>query len=447
MLRDHEALEALGIAEKHPDARYALVYWQKIHRGESRILTLTENGKPALTIEYLTTTRAIAQIEGASPTLDVNAVCFPPLCRALGALRDTLEFTTIKPLPQLRAGHVLTTSGTIVPATLDSIQHALAGTILMPTSSSAADIVRAADTPHIIADFGYVPADMLQHIPTYPRAELHLHARETLSLPQLKGGTLRVLAQYLHLPNFEHGRIAALYTPSVHLPKFHTGILEANNLLDLDLPAFRRGDLSLHAVEYLSAPLIEHANVTAYSAKEINLPRLQDGHVRVRSAKSVHLPQHRHGTVEADVATTLSLPLHETGNVTALLASDVHLPRHREGDLLLSSVHNIDLPAFTTGELVANNLLQLDLPQHRTGAIHALHATSLTAPLHERGRISARSAENLHLPSHLEGTIAASARATIHAPRYIPTASEQRLMNGEPPLTPFPPWDHHAPER
>jgi hypothetical protein len=141
-----DALERLGITENSPDAIHYLSYWMAIRTRRARILTLTSNGVPLVTMEYRVRDRALRQVVANQP-MTGDEHFFKPLCRGLAALRPLLRYSSIPYLvlpAKPHAGHVLTSDGQQRPPTFHNIPCALGGSIIATPENT--DIVVLACT-------------------------------------------------------------------------------------------------------------------------------------------------------------------------------------------------------------------------------------------------------------------------------------------------------------
>jgi len=205
-LYNEEILTRLRITSSHPEALHYIHYWIALRKGRSRILTLTSDGVPLVTMEYLIKAQTIDQLS-ARRQITGSEHFFKPMCRALADLRHTLPLSGIADLVQTTdkpLGTVITPEGDFEKPDRANLTSALAGLIDL-TNDDVVFNAMACNNPLLDVSVAELTQNTLSRI------------------TRVAGGLLCVMED-LDMPNLTHiGR--DLYLPlaaSCNIPRLRT---------------------------------------------------------------------------------------------------------------------------------------------------------------------------------------------------------------------------------
>lgn len=368
------SLKLAGLAETDPEAVHHLHYWQKMKKGETRILTLTRKELPVATIEYDTATRAILQIKGRLDShIERKSPYLPHLCAALHAVKEGFQLTSIKDLPESSSDNtILTANGTFEPVTESNLSLALAGSVTISKDTSQSFLDAAVSSPRITLVITNAPQHVLDKLISVAGS---IRSRATaLNLPVLRnsGSICAHRAVTFRIPLLEksgdiHAEAASTLELSalrssgnihsdqailVKLPLLKkSGDIWANSASALELPALQTsGSIHANLATALNHPTLKHCGfIYAFRATTANLPALQtSGSIRASAASKLDLPALlASGDIDADIASTVNCPaLRSSGNICAPAASTLNLPAlKRHGSIHTSESATLILPA------------------------------------------------------------------------------------------------------
>ncbi len=371
-LYSRPALRDSGLHARDPEASHCLHYWINIRCGKTRILTLTENGVPHVTLEYDVLRQAIVQMQDAKrdATLSASARYFQPLCQALGAMREPLNLSSIEGLPTSGEDRILTTSGEFVVPSRDNIHTALVGTVDMAATTSVEEMLAVCAIPLLRVDLRKVDTAHYRHLPVSPRARIGLQDEHALDLSHLLAGSLAISAPSISLENLRHGDVTV----------FHTAEL----------------DLSEH----------QYGNINGMDCASVWFPRHHTGSLLFTNLRSLYVPEHCVGGIGLGLAETLVAPNHTSGEIFAMRLRQVHLPNLRAGTLSIASAKHLFAPNLLEGHVTATSLSHLELPAHEVGDIDCSAAT-ISLPNHRRGKLKLPNAKLIHAPHHSDNAVRA----------------------------------------
>lgn len=318
---DMQLLARHGLAPESQAADAFLTYWLRIQRGESRIITFTQNGWPIATLNYCPQTRWVTRIETTRlGTVIPGAPYFPAFCKGLNELSMMLPILGIQNLPNIPPGLILTPRGSFEEPTPINILSALGGTIPLPRDVSL--------------------------VPLWTQ-----NTRLYLDITAAAPAQLAALPPIIRAAWLIHDSPAALLIPAIAEAYIRTSTRE-----HLELPMHREGNIV--------APFAHSASVTTRMGT-LNLP----------AVKSICMPSHQRGRIAAKEADTVLLANHITGSVDAGSSTSLAAPRMEQGDVHTGAAF-VSLPSLRNGNIHAPNATAVYAPHLKSGCIFAPKAAS-----------------------------------------------------------------------
>jgi len=156
-LTDWDLLQSLERPATRREHLFALKYWREIEAGNIRILTLMEDEKPSVTIEYAIAAKRITQMQALNPLLHDDRV-LAPLCKALHTFGQTVPIYSINDLPvPIDRVAVLTIDGDYVPYHEVHLSRILCASIDVLPGCSRRQLSQLASSRHITLNLTRAP--------------------------------------------------------------------------------------------------------------------------------------------------------------------------------------------------------------------------------------------------------------------------------------------------